>query len=87
MAVAPELPRALLVEKIPADWPERLARLQCAALDTDYREIDVALVAAVHAAGYKMLCYTPNESMRAAELLRWGVDGIITDAVDAILPG
>jgi glycerophosphoryl diester phosphodiesterase len=87
MAAAPELPRALLVEKIPADWPERLARLQCVALDTDYREIDATLVAAVHAAGYKMLCYTPNDPAQAAELLRWGVDGIITDAVDAIPPG
>ena len=87
MAAAPELPRALLVEKIPADWPERLARLRCVALDTDYREIDVALVAAVHAAGYKMLCYTPNDPAQAAELSRWGVDGIITDAVDAIPPG
>jgi glycerophosphoryl diester phosphodiesterase len=86
MAIAPELPRALLVEKIPPDWPERLAHLQCVALDTDYREIDAQLVGAVHAAGYKMLCYTPNDPAQAAELVRWGVDGIITDAVDAIPP-
>jgi glycerophosphoryl diester phosphodiesterase len=46
MAVAPELPRALLFEKVPPDWPERLARLQCVALDTDYREIDAVSVAA-----------------------------------------
>ena len=31
-----------------------------------------------------MLCYTPNDPAQAAELVRWGVDGIITDAVDAI---
>jgi glycerophosphoryl diester phosphodiesterase len=86
MSVAPELPRALLVEKVPPDWPERLAQLQCVALDTDYREIDATLVAAVHAAGYKMLCYTPNDPAHAAKLVRWGVDGIITDAVDAIRP-
>jgi glycerophosphoryl diester phosphodiesterase len=86
MSVAPELARALLFEKVPPDWPERLARLQCVALDTDYREIDAALVADVHAAGYKMLCYTPNDPAQAAELVRWGVDGIITDAVDAIRP-
>ncbi len=44
------------------------------------------LVAAVHAAGYKLLCYTPNDPAQAAELARWGVDGIITDAVDVIRP-
>jgi glycerophosphoryl diester phosphodiesterase len=86
MAVAPELPRAMLFEKVPPDWPERLARLQCVALDTDYREIDPALVTAVHTAGYKMLCYTPNDPAKAAELVRWGADGIITDAVDVIRP-
>jgi glycerophosphoryl diester phosphodiesterase len=86
LAAAPELPRAMLFEHVPADWPQRLARLQCVALDTDYREIDHDLVAAVHAAGYKLLCYTPNDPAHAAELVRWGVDGIITDAVDAIRP-
>jgi len=76
----------MLFEHVPSDWPQRLARLQCVALDTDYREIDRDLVAAVHAAGYKLLCYTPNDPAQAAELARWGVDGIITDAVDVIRP-
>jgi glycerophosphoryl diester phosphodiesterase len=84
---APELPRALLFEHVPADWPQRLARLQCFALDTDYREIHSDLVAAVHSAGYKLLCYTPNDPAQAAELVRWGVDGLITDAIDKIRPG
>ncbi len=87
LAVAPELPRALLVEHVPPDWPARLARLQCVALDTDYREIDADLVAAVHSAGYKLFCYTPNDPAQAATLASWGVDGIITDAIDAIRPG
>lgn len=84
---APELPRALLFEHVPADWPQRLARLQCVALDTDYREVDSDLVVAVHSAGYKLLCYTPNDPAQAAELVRWGVDGIITDAIDKIRAG
>jgi glycerophosphoryl diester phosphodiesterase len=83
----PELPRAMLFEHVPADWPARLARLQCAALDTDFREIDRELVAAVHNAGYRLLCYTPNDPAQAAELVRWGVDGVITDAIDTIRPG
>jgi glycerophosphoryl diester phosphodiesterase len=83
---APELPRAMLFEKVPADWPNCLARLQCVALDTDFREIDRDLVGAVHRGGYKLLCYTPNDPAQAAELARWGVDGIITDAIGAIRP-
>ena len=86
LAAVPELPRAMLFEHVPPDWPQRLAQLQCVALDTDHREIDPDLVAAVHAAGYKLLCYTPNDPARAAELARWGVDGIITDALDVIRP-
>ena len=85
-AAVPELPRALLFKHVPADWPERLSRLQCIALDTDFRELDANLVAAAHEAGYRVLCYTPNAPPKAAELARWGVDGIITDAVDTIRP-
>jgi glycerophosphoryl diester phosphodiesterase len=29
-------------------------------------------------------CYTPNDPARVAELAGWGVDTIITDAVDQI---
>lgn len=86
LATAPELPRAMLFEKVPADWRDRLAHAQCVALDADYREIDADLAAAVRGAGYRLLCYTPNDPAQAAELARWGVDGIITDAVDAIRP-
>ncbi len=80
----PDLPRALLVEAVPADWRERLERLECAALDTDHEALDADLVRAVHAAGCRVLCYTPNDLARVRELAEWGVDGIITDAVDHI---
>jgi glycerophosphoryl diester phosphodiesterase len=32
------------------------------------------------------LVYTVNKPQRAAELLRWGVDSICTDAIDQIGP-
>jgi len=38
----------------------------------------------VRAAGYRVLCFTPNEAARIVELAEWGVDSIITDAVDHI---
>lgn len=34
----------------------------------------------------RILVYTVNRPQRAAELLRWGVDCICTDAIDTIGP-
>ena len=83
---APELKRALLIERIPADWAARLSRLACAALDVDYRELDAAIIAAAHRAGYKVMTYTANDPHAVAQLAVWGVDVIITDAIDVIRP-
>lgn len=83
---APELPRALLLETIPADWQARLQRLGCVALDARHSCLDESLIAQAHQAGYRVLCYTVNDPARAEQLLAWGVDSIITDAVDQISP-
>jgi len=85
-AAAPELERALLVERVPADWNERLTRLGCVALDVDYRELDAGMVATVLSSGYQVLTYTANDPSAVAELEAWGVDAIITDAIDVIKP-
>ncbi|MGO4306410.1 glycerophosphodiester phosphodiesterase [Cupriavidus sp. RAF12] len=82
--VAPTVPRALLLDKLPADWLDRLRRLDCVALDSNHRELDAAVIARAHQAGFKVLCYTVNDVTRAADLLSWGLDGLITDAVDQI---
>ena len=83
---APELKRALLVDRIPADWAARLSRLACIALDVDYRELDAAIIAAAHRLGYKVMTYTANDPRAVAQLAAWGVDVIITDAIDVIRP-
>jgi len=85
-AAAPGLARALLVEHIPADWEARMSWLNCIALDVDFRELDAAVVDAAHTAGRKVLTYTPNEPEVVAKLVAWGVDGIITDAIDVVRP-
>ncbi|GAB7547124.1 glycerophosphodiester phosphodiesterase [Cupriavidus sp. 8B] len=83
---APGLPRALLLDKLPADWLERLRRLDCVALDANHRELSAEIIQAAHAAGFKVACYTVNDPARAAQLLGWGLDALITDAVDLIAP-
>ena len=81
---APDLPRALLLEKLPGDWLHRLERLDCVALDANHNELDPNVIQAAHNAGYRVLCYTVNTPERAKELFEWGLDGLITDAVNLI---
>jgi glycerophosphoryl diester phosphodiesterase len=85
-AVQPELPRALLVDNLPADWLTTLRSLQCIALDADHRLLTADIVQEAKAHGFRVLCYTVNEIHRMHELRGWGVDSIITDAVDIISP-
>jgi len=80
----PALPRALLLDALPPDWLDRLARLECVALDANHQELTAEVVRKARTAGYRVLCYTPNDAERVAELAAWGVDGLITDAVDRI---
>lgn len=80
----PALPRALLLDELPADWLDRLARLECVALDLDHEFLTREIVATAHHNGYRVCCFTPNDPARVAVLAQWGVDTIITDAVDQI---
>jgi glycerophosphoryl diester phosphodiesterase len=82
----PLLPRALLLDELPGDWLERLRALGCVALDTNHEVLDAAIVKAAHRGGFRVCCYTPNDPARVTELAGWGVDTIITDAVDQIAP-
>jgi glycerophosphoryl diester phosphodiesterase len=83
---APELPRALLVTEVPANWHAQLTRLQCVALHVSHRHLDARLVKAAHEAGYGVLAYTVNDSELALDLLGWEVDALVTDQLDAITP-
>ena len=83
----PLLPRALLLDALPGDWLDRLRMLDCVALDANHEALTNDIVKAAHRGGYRVCCYTPNDPARVAELSGWGVDTIITDAIDAIPAG
>jgi glycerophosphoryl diester phosphodiesterase len=79
---APPLPRAMLVEAVPADWRARMIEsgsvaLHCAA---NLLSQDVAL--AVRNAGYALACYTVNSRDEAACLFALGVSAVFTDRPD-----
>lgn len=82
----PELPRGLLLDEWRDDWRELTTRLGCVSIHLNHHLLDEARVDALREAGLRILVYTVNNPQRAAELLRWGVDCICTDAIDIIGP-
>lgn len=83
-AAAPELPRGLLVDRLPADWQPRCNRLGVVSLHADTRFITAQQVAAVRAAGLRLVLYTENDPARAAARFAWGVDAVVTDRPDRV---
>jgi glycerophosphoryl diester phosphodiesterase len=86
-SVAPELPRGLLVGRIPPHWHELMRDLECVALHCNYRALNLRLARQIHEAGYAILTWTVNDARTARKLLHWGVDCIVTDALQRIGPG
>ena len=83
---APEVPRALLLDKLWAGWEAVANALDCVAVVTNYNVMSPALLQQLHSAGRRGLVYTVNDPATVAWLLTMGIDGIITDAVDRFSP-
>jgi glycerophosphoryl diester phosphodiesterase len=86
MDAAPDLPRALLLDKLPADWFATAQGLGCAAVITHFSLMDSAVIKRLHDAGMRAMVYTVNDADEVQRLLALGIDGIITDAVDKFDP-
>jgi glycerophosphoryl diester phosphodiesterase len=85
--VAPDLPRALLVDVVPDGWRSFLEQCAAASLNADHMALTKARAREVKQAGYWLFCYTVNDPGRARQLLDWGVDAFCTDRIDLIGPG
>ncbi len=83
---APELPRGLLVGRIPPRWREMLRDLECVALHANYRALNARHADEAHQAGCAVLAWTVNDRRSARKLLGWGVDCLVTDALQRIGP-
>ena len=83
---APELRRGYLVDKIPPDWRDTMQRLGCVALHCNHKYMSESLAAEAHGAGYAILLWTVNETALARQMLDWGADCLVTDALDRIGP-
>jgi len=84
---APALPRALLLDTLWNGWFEMATTLGCVACVTNYNLMDAALIGRLHGANMHGLVYTVNDAAEAHRLVRLGIAGIITDAVDKFSPG
>lgn len=86
MAAAPELPRGLLLENYEADWRETAERLACKAIHPRWSALTEDWVRHIKQARFACLTWTVNDPAAAKRLAGWGVDSIITDAPDLIVP-
>lgn len=77
--VAPEFPRAVLVEEVPVDWRALCEGVEAVALNPWQQPLTAEQVKPIKSAGYRVFSYTVNETDRARTLFDWGVDGVFTD--------
>jgi len=85
-AAAPDLPRALLLDRLAPDWLESAVSLSCVAIVCDHALWDAGTVGRARAAGLRTLSYTVNDAWAAERLIALGTDGIITDRIDLFSP-
>lgn len=86
MTEAPELPRGLIANTLPENWRQLLAELDCVSVHLKHTAVTRDMVSSLHEAGYRIAVWTVNDPVRAQELLNWGIDAVITDALDRISP-
>lgn len=83
---APDLPRAWLLDAASLlDW-QCAHDLGCVAVVLHHSLCSESVIAQAHHQGLRALAYTVNDAGRAEQLQAWGIDGIITDAVQAFRP-
>ena len=82
----PQLPRALLLDRLPNDWLDRCLALDVVALDSNFRALDAQVIELAKANRLRVLSYTINDMNVMKSLFAAGLDCAITDAVDLVMP-
>jgi glycerophosphoryl diester phosphodiesterase len=83
--VAPEYPRAPLIDELGDDWRARAEAVQAAGINTNGKRLTAPRAVEVRRGGYALSVYTINDGDVARALVGMGVDCVITDAPDVIL--
>ena len=83
--LAPQIPRAALYSGPPRDFVAIAREADAQIVSIDFPLVTAAQVAAAHAEGIAVLCWTPNSPAEWQPLIAAGVDGIITDDPEALI--
>ncbi|MFM2262554.1 MAG: hypothetical protein RI959_1230, partial [Pseudomonadota bacterium] len=78
-AVAPNLPKGLLLDTLWTGWLKKALELDCAAIVAHHSLWDSALLSQAHANHLRALSYTVNDTATGCRLAELGLDGLITD--------
>ncbi len=84
-AEAPEFPRGYLVWGRPVDWLSQARSVAASTMNIDNDHATQPWMSELKRAGYPVLVWTIDAPERAARVMEWGADGIITDAPGAVL--
>ncbi len=79
IADASLLPIGVLSESVPTKWQSRCEALEAFSIHTDWTRLTAKRAREIKAAGYRLLCYTPNDPAAFANRWAWGVDSAISD--------
>ncbi|GEM_PF-81935 len=84
--MAPEWPRAYLIDEVPEYWRDMARHLDVRTININGNrpETTQAFIEEILDEGYGVLCYTINDPQKARQLVSWGVDGVFTDVPDVI---
>lgn len=80
--LAPDIPRGLLFDKVPADWQRQMRELGGVTLHCNAAHVEREVLAEANAHDIPVLCYTVNCPEQAAMLLASGVSAFFTDRLD-----
>ncbi len=81
----PDIPRALLVEGLPDNWPELIELYACRNIHCEGSRLSASQTASLRAEGLGVYCYTVNDVVMAQQLLESGVLGVFTDFPERLL--
>ena len=85
-AAQADLPLGWITSELKPGWESSIAGLNLVSIHLRHDQITQDLANHIHRLGLRLATWTVNDPARAAMLLSWGVDAVITDALDLIQP-
>jgi glycerophosphoryl diester phosphodiesterase len=75
----PQYKIGLLFDELPHDWQRVAQEIGAFSIHLDWKNMSANQVQAIHAAGYRVYCWTLNDPQYQREFEAWGVDGVMSD--------